>query len=157
MATQLDTIATETIKRLVRTVSSRYTESADYQRAKSILTGMGLYDDTLRYTAAQARFERWRRQCNAVVSQRERYYSNQWLQLKTHNETDEKLANWIIGKSIGSIQNGMLVVVLRGVSIPTMPKEYAEVATFYSLDGKFTLACNDDMSAMAIDAFTWLL
>lgn len=145
------------INRLARIVLCKYSTTADYERAMSILIDLGLYDGALRYAATQARVQRWQRQCNTVVSQKERQYSETWFRLKLHKETDEKLEDWIIGKSVGVMQRGLLVVTLNDVAIPVMPKEYAQLMTFYSFDGKFTLVCDDATDEMMIATFTRLL
>ncbi|MET0979907.1 MAG: hypothetical protein ABWX90_01470 [Candidatus Saccharimonadales bacterium] len=150
---QSNTITAEVIQRLVRAVINRHTETRDYERAKVALIALGLYDEAIERIAVAARIERWRRQCNAVVAYKERVHSDEWFQLKIDKQTEEKLEDWIIGKSIGVIKEGMLIVVANGVSIPVMPKEYAEIVVFDSFDGVFKLAYADDTNEMVISQF----
>jgi hypothetical protein len=118
-----------------------------------LLAGFSALTEEVRQEAELLRMRRWWQQCNTVVSQKERLLSGEWFLLAVHKETTAKLEDWIVGKTIGAIQNQRLTVELHGNTIPVMRHEYASMLPFESFDGFFTLKRSEDGRTMAVDAF----
>lgn len=118
-----------------------------------LLAGYSALTEDVEREAELLRMRRWWQQCNTVVSQKERALSSEWFFLAVHKEIDDELEDWIVGKTIGTVQNEMLVVELNGSNIPVMRHNYASMMPFESFDGIFTLKRNDDSCSMTIGTF----
>jgi hypothetical protein len=157
VAISTDKLTGDRVRQIIKVVQSSYTEPADFERAKEVLLALGIYVEDMRIRAERGRFDRWRWQCNAIVSHVERIHSKEWFDAKTRTEDVQKdvwkLEDWILGKTIGHVQKGELVVELNGEGIPVMLREHAEVMKFWSLDGTFTLKYDDVAKTMIIGSF----
>lgn len=153
MAISTDKLTGDKIEQIIKVVQSTYTEPADFERAKEVLSALGIYVEDMRIRAERGRFDRWRWQCNAVVSHVERIHSEEWFLMKPTPEGKQKLEDWIVGKTIGPVQKGELVVELNGEPIPVMMRQHAEAMEFWSLDGIFTLKYDGAAKTMVIGSF----
>lgn len=153
VVTQTERATKAEIQRLTAVVCSRYSSAHDYECAIVKLRELGGITDEIDQQATHGRILRWKDQCNSVLSQKVREYRYAWSELSAQHETDVRFEDWLIGKTVGVLQDDILVVDLAGKTIPVMRRTQAELMEFQLLYGRFRVACTADGKEMVISSF----
>lgn len=142
-------------RRLINVVCSPYTTAEEYHLSMSRLVEGKRLTDEIYSLAIQQRTYRQAAQCNVAVTTDVRQLVKEWQQARSNRETEDDLANWIIGKPVGSVKQGWLHVEMNGQPVPIMECRHAEKMSFQMIDGHFRLTYDATTLAMTVDAFTY--
>lgn len=153
MATQIERAAKAEVLRLATVACCQYSNPNDYHKAMSRLKELSELTDNIVERARLGRFLRWKAMCNTVVSQKVREYRYRWLGLSAQRETEDRFEEWLMGKPIGVLQDGMLVIDSAGEMMPVMDRTQAEWMEFQTLGGRFRLACDTKAGVMIVSTF----
>jgi hypothetical protein len=154
MATDVNPVTDSEVRRLILVVCSPYSKSEDYHQAMSKLVELNKLTDDLYARAILQRTYRRKAQCNAVVSHRVRQLTREWQGARSRHETESSFEDWIVGKSVGKVQQGWLVVDVDGRFITVMERRHAEQMLFRTIHGQFKLAYDARTCEMLVCTFT---
>jgi hypothetical protein len=141
------------IERAYSVALNKYSTPEQQDVALQVLAFYQLLTESVLEDARRAKYQSWIDLCCLVIREKERELSKEWFDLRLDHETELELPEWITGKVVCNVQDGRLIINLRGRDMVLMNTDVAASQVYESLDGTFRLRYVADANTMVIDQF----